>query len=346
MNRHVLAILAVVYALAAATYCNAQTSVTVPVEVIDSTTHIAVQATVELKGPESRSVQTDKDGRASVSLSPGKYQETITAPGYKTVTFPWVIHPNPSDNVTRAGAMLDPVKEPDEVVAAQAQVRPGYTVVAGYAVDNQNQPVAEVRIRLQGKSVEPIETTTNYKGFFVMQVPSPPGTPVVKVPRNPGDYLPGAGDLAATKSGYKTQVHTNIPLASGDDWGVLINMTCGSGTVETDDAPAWLNGTSGTCIGEHACDDIDKTPNHLKAKPDQAAPVSPPRSETESPKSPEKAPVSLGSIIPPGTTITVGYPCPSHLVERLSVAWLASARVRNAAATRDSRTFMVKGFWM
>jgi hypothetical protein len=47
-----------------------------------------------------------------------------------------------------------------------------------------------------------------------------------------------------------------------------------------------LNGTSGTCIGEHACDDIDKTPNHLKAKPDQAAPVSPPRSETESPGAP------------------------------------------------------------
>ena len=307
--KRVLAIFAVVYALVAATYCNAQTSVTVPVQTIDSTTHIAVQATVEFKGPESRSVETDKDGRASVSLSPGKYQETITAPGYKTLSPTVVIHPNASDNI--AGAQLEPVKEPEEVAATNTQIRPGYTVVAGYAVADHNQPVADVRIRLQGKSVEPVEATTNYKGFFVMQVPSPPRTPMVKAPRNPGDYQPGAGDLAAAKSGYMTQVHTNIPLASGDSWGVLINMERGSGTVETDDAPAWLNGTSGTCIGEYACDDIDKTPNHLKAKPDPSrAPLSPSHSETEPPKSPEKVPVSLGSIIPPGTTIKVGFPCP------------------------------------
>src|ERR1039458_5452646 len=106
MNRHVLAILAVVYALVAATYCNAQTSVTVPVEVIDSTTHIAVQATVEFKGTESRSVQTDKDGRASVSFSPGKYQETIAAPGFETLSPTVVIHPNASDNI--GGGWLEP----------------------------------------------------------------------------------------------------------------------------------------------------------------------------------------------------------------------------------------------
>jgi hypothetical protein len=283
MNRHVLAILAVVYALVAATYCNAQTSVTVPVEVIDSTTHIAVQATVEFKGPESRSVQTDKDGRASVSLSPGKYQETITAPGYETLSPTVVIHPNASDNI--GGAWLEPVKQPEELDAANAQIRPGYTVVAGYAVDDHNQPVADVRIRLQGKSVEPTEATTNHRGFFVIEVPSPPGR---QDPNGrPGrDFLPGTADITAQKSGYKTQVHTNILLPDGQSSGLLVRMERGAGTVETDDAPAWLNGTSGTCIGEHACDDIDKTPNHLKAKPDQAAPVSPPRSETESPGAP------------------------------------------------------------
>jgi hypothetical protein len=313
MNRHVLAILAIVYALVVVTLCNAQTSVTVVVEVIDSATHIAIQATVEFKGPESRSVETDKDGRAKVYLSPGEYQEKVTAPGYKPMIYQFTVLPgentlsNGRDPRYPTGAILDPVKEPEEVAAANAQIRPGYTVVAGYAVDDQNQPVADVRIRLQGKSVEPMEATTSYKGFYVIEVPSPPGT---QDPNGrPGrDFLPGTANLTAEKSGYKTEVHTNIPLINGQPSGVLINMTRGSGTVETDDAPAWLNGTSGTCIGEHACDDIDKTPNHLKAKPDQAAPVSPPRSETESPKSPEKAPVSLGSIIPPGTTITVGYP--------------------------------------
>lgn len=302
---------AVALAFFGVTYCNAQTRVTVPVEVIDSTTHIAVRATVEFKGPESRSVETDKDGRASVSLSPGKYQETITAPGYKTLSPTVVIHPNASDNI--GGAWLEPVKQPEELAAANAQIRPGYTVVAGYAVDGQNQPVPDVRIRLQGKSVEPMEATTSYKGFFVIEVPSPPGT---QDPNGrPGrDFLPGTANVTAEKSGYKTEVHTNILLINGQPSGVLINMKRGSGTVETDNAPAWLNGTSGTCIGEHACDDIDKTPNHLKAKPDQAAPASPPRSKTESPRSPEKAPVSLASIIPPGTTIKVGFPCPKQLV--------------------------------
>lgn len=308
MKRHTLAILAVVYALIAVTYCNAQ-SVTVPVQTVDSATHIAVQATVEFKGPESRSVETDKDGRASVSLLPGNYQETITAPGYKTVTFPWVIHRNASDNTTAAGAELDPVKEPEEVAGCSAQARPGYTVVCGYAVDDQNQPVAGVRIHLQGKSVEPMETTTNYKGFFVVQLPSPPGTPDPN--GRPGrDFLPGTANLTGEKSGYKNQVHTNIPLMDDNAWGVLINMKRGSGTVETDDAPAWLNGTSGTCIGEHACDDVDTTPNHLKPKPDDAAPESPHAGSPER----EKAPVSLGSIIPPGAVIKVGYPCPTKTI--------------------------------
>lgn len=163
---------AVALAFFGVTYCNAQTRVTVPVEVIDSTTHIAVRATVEFKGPESRSVETDKDGRASVTLSPGKYQETITAPGYKTLSPTVVIHPNASDNI--GGAWLEPVKQPEELDAASAQIRPGYTVIYGYIVDGRNQPVADVHIRVQGQSVEPMETTTNYKGFFVMQVLSAP----------------------------------------------------------------------------------------------------------------------------------------------------------------------------
>lgn len=251
MKRHALAILAVVYALAAVTCCNAQ-SVTVPVETIDSTTHMAVQATVEFKGPESRSVQTGRDGRASVSLLPGKYQETITAPGYKTATFSSVIHPNASDNGPE-GAMLEPVREPEELAAANAQTRPGYTVVWGYIVDENNRPVADAHVRAQGRSVEPTETATDYKGFYVMSVPSPPETPDPH--GSPNDFNPGTATLTVQKSGYKTQVHTNVLLPDGQSSGLLVKMERGTGTVETDDAPAWMNGTSGNCIGEHACDD-------------------------------------------------------------------------------------------
>ncbi len=290
---------AVALAFFAVTYCNAQTRVTVPVVTTDSATHIAVRATVEFKGPESRSVETDSDGRASVSLSPGRYQETITAPGYKTITFPWVIHPNASDNGP-AGIHLEPEKEPEEIAGCYSQMRPGYTVVCGYAIDDHNQPVADVHIRLQGKSFEPMETTTNYRGFYRMQVPSPPGTPD-PIGRPGRDFNPGTADITAQKSGYKTQVHTNIVLPDGQSSGLLVEMEHGTGTVETDDAPAWLNGTSGTCIGEHACDDIDTTPNHLKPKSGGAAPVSPHLQR-------ESAPVSLRSIIPPGTTIKVGFP--------------------------------------
>ena len=203
-----------------------------------------------------------------------------------------MIHPAVSDNGP-AGAQLEPVKEPEETAAANSQIRPGYTVVYGYAVDDHNQPVADVYVRLQD-SIQTIETTTNYRGFYLMQVPSPPGTPDPN--GRPGrDFLPGTASITAQKSGYKTQVHTNIPLSSDDVGGAYINMTRGTGTVETDDAPAWLNGTGGTCIGEHACDDIDTTPNHLKPKPGDAAPVSPRSGSPE----PEKSPVSLRSMIPP-----------------------------------------------
>lgn len=297
-----VAILAVVCALVAATFCSAQ-SVTVPVVTIDFATQLAVQATVEFKGPESRSVETGKDGRASVSLLPGKYQETITAPGYKTVTFSTAVHPNASDNGTE-GAVLEPVKEPEEIAAANAQSRPGYTVVFGYAIDDHNQPVADVHIRLQGKGVESTETTTNYKGFFVMELPSPPpGKPMNEAPRSPADYLPGTGNLTATKSGYRTQLYTNLPLMNGQPSGLFVKMQRGSGTVETDEEPAWMNGTGGTNVAPGA--------------------VVPPRSEIKSPtlereKTPDErrdAPaVSLGSIIPPNTMIKVGYPCPYQTI--------------------------------
>jgi hypothetical protein len=126
---------------------------------------------------------------------------------------------------------------------------------------------------LQGKEVDPIETTTNHEGFYLMQVPSPPE---VRDPYgSPHDFNPGSADLVAQKSGYKTQAHKNILLPDGESSGLLVKMERGAGIVETDDAPAWLNGTGGNCIGEHACDDVDTTPNHLKPKADSAQPVSP-----------------------------------------------------------------------
>lgn len=78
-----------------------------------------------------------------------------------------------------------------------------------------------------------------------------------------------------TKPGYKTQIHHNVPLIDNSSQGVdLVEMKRGAGTVESDDAPAWMNGTAGTCIGEGACD-FDDTPEHLKVKPEKATPVLP-----------------------------------------------------------------------
>jgi hypothetical protein len=291
-------------------------SVPVYIKVMDAVTHFGFQASVEFNGPETVATGTNKYGRATVHLLPGEYQEKVTAPGYKPMMYQFTVLPGEStvangrDVRYPTGGMLEPIKRPKEMEEANKLIRPGYTVVAGYAVDDHNQPVADVHIHLQGKSVEPVDTTTNYNGFYVMSVPSPPGTAMVPSPRNPGDYLPGTANLTAEKSGYKTQVYTNIPLINGQPSGLFVEMQRGSGTVETDVPPAWLNGTGGTCIGEHACDDIDTTPNHLKPKPDREAPVPP---HAGSPKR-EKAPVSLGSIIPPDTEITVGTSCPTPIV--------------------------------
>jgi hypothetical protein len=302
MKRHVLAILAVVYALVAATLCSAQ-NVPVYIRVMDTVTHFGVQAKVKFKGPETLATETDRSGKATINLPPGEYQEEVTAAGYKPMIYEFTLLPgenalaNGRDPHYPTGAMLDPIRPPEEIEEADKLIRPGYTLVDSYAVDEEGQPVADVHVHLQGKSTETVDATTNARGFFAILVPTPPAAtpPVIAGTEN----LPATADVVAEKPGYKTQVHTNIPLMDGSVSSVSLDMVRGSGTIKSDDAPGWLNGTAGTCIGEHACEDVDKTPSHLKAKPDSPGPSGP---------STRKAPVTPGNISLP-STIIVGKTC-------------------------------------
>lgn len=243
------------------------------ITVRDARTDYAVRAKIEIQGAKSLTTETDENGSLKLSLPTGDdYLIQISAPGYKTMIWDALII-RPGDNAS--GAMLSPIKEPEKpplLKSLEAQLRPGYTLVDGLAVNELGQPVAEVRVTLQGNGIQTVETTTDNKGYFGFLVPTPPGTP--PSPEDP-DGLPGTGEVIMEKPGYKTQIHHNVPLFDNSNSGVtLVEMKRGSGIDECDDAPAWMNGTVGTCIGEGACD-FDKTPEHLKVKPEKANPVPP-----------------------------------------------------------------------
>lgn len=267
MRGHRCFVVCLLFGLAAS--CLYGQGVPVYVRVMDVATHFAVQAKVEFKGPETLITETDKYGRASVHLSPGQYQERVTAPGYKPMIYQFTVVPgentlaNGRDPRYPTGAMLNRIKQPEEIEEADKLIRPGYTLFTSYAVGEGGQPVGDVHVRIYGKSIEATDATTNARGFFAISVPTPPATtpPVIADTEN----LPATADLIAEKPGYKTQVHMNIPLMGGGVNGVFLEMVRGSGTVKSDDAPAWLDGTSGTCIGEHACEDVEKTQGHLMA---------------------------------------------------------------------------------
>ncbi len=260
---------------------------TVPftIEVRDSDTHYAVQAKVKLEGPKSISTETDKTGKLSVALPPGSYEEEISAAGYQTLK-----GPTPPYGSRAVMVLIVPQQRPPELASLDSQVRPGYTLLYGYAVDQDGQPLENVPIRMQGESIETATTTTNARGFFSVMLPTPPETP------DPVDHMPipGTADLTAEKLGYKTQLHSNIPLGKG--WaGMFLDMKRGSGTVQTDETPAWME------HGKSVPGDEDDSP---QATSEQTRPAEA-QGNPKSPGSPVIGTISL----PP--TIVVGTGCPT-----------------------------------
>lgn len=188
----------------------------------DGATDFAIRARVALKGPKSIAAETDDTGSLRIALPLGEYQVELSAAGYQPMTFPQSIAPG--DN--RAGQiMLDPEQPPEELRSIDAQLKPGFTLLFGYAVDERGQPVAGVHILVEKAK---LETSTNARGFFSLAVPSPPAT-------NPD--LPTTDTVVAARPGYKTVIHRDVVLVSGNPAGFFLDMKRGTGEHEVDDEP-------------------------------------------------------------------------------------------------------------
>lgn len=258
---------------------NAQT-VPYTFKVRDSRTGYAVQAKIQLAGPTSVSAETDKTGKLTVALAPGKYEITVDAPGYDPMK--WSTTISPRNNLT-TNPQLVPKKQPPELASLDSQVRPGYTLLYGYAVDPDGQPLQDVHIRLQGDSIDTVNTETNARGFFLIVGTTPPQT------IDPEDHLPvpGTANLTAEKSGYRTQMHTNITLTGG--WGgMLLDMERGSGTEQTDETPSPMRHGAGTVPG----DENDYSPEQQTTVSEQGQRI------------------AMGGSLDLPATIVVGIKCP------------------------------------
>jgi hypothetical protein len=188
----------------------------------DGATDFAIRAKVGLKGPKSITAETGASGSLTIALPLGEYQVELSAAGYKPMTFPQSIVPG--DN--RAGQiMLDPDQPPEELRSIDAQLKPAFTLLFGYAVDERGQPVAGVHVLVEKAN---LETTTNARGFFSLSVPSPPAT-------NPD--LPPTDTVVAARPGYKTVIHRDVALVSGNPAGFFLDMKRGTGEHEVDEEP-------------------------------------------------------------------------------------------------------------
>jgi hypothetical protein len=188
----------------------------------DGATDFAIRAKVGLKGPKSITAQTDASGSLTIALPLGEYQVELSAAGYKPMTFPQsiVAGDNPTGQI-----MLDPDQPPEELRSIDAQLKPAFTLLFGYAVDQHGRPVAGVHILVEKAN---LETTTNARGFFSLSVPSPPSS-------NPD--LPATDTVVAARAGYKTVIHRDVSLVSGNPAGFFLDMKSGTGLHEVDDEP-------------------------------------------------------------------------------------------------------------
>lgn len=191
----------------------------------DSYTHYAVHAKILLEGPESLSMQTDESGDLKVALPAGNYQMEISAVGYRVMTTHYPVGPGKASSI---GIMLDAVAPPPEERLFDSSLRSGFSLLHGYATNEQGQPVAGVHVRLQCQGGE---ATTNKRGYFQLSVPTPPD-----IARD----LAGIDTLIAQKPGYKTIIHENFFIAGEDGGGFLLDMKKGAGVLKFDDTHVLL----------------------------------------------------------------------------------------------------------
>lgn len=200
---------------------------TLHIVIRDADTHYAVHAQVSLEGPESASFAADDTGNIQASLPAGQYRVEITANGYKPMRTRTAVQ---SGTTSSIGIMLDPVTPPQEEQSLQSSLEPGLTILHGYAVNDEGQPVQGVSVRLLHSGTH---TITNDRGYYEISVSTPPET---------ARDIPGTDTLIAQKQGYKTVIHRNIVIAGEDGGGIFLDMEKGKGVTEFDDTHIQMKG--------------------------------------------------------------------------------------------------------
>ena len=190
------------------------------ITVNDAFTHYAVPAFVKGAGPELFSVYTDEAGRLNRELAPGEYRIEVSAPGYKDLKSRATIE---AGKTNFWGFMLTPLDPPEEEKLVPSRLRPGFTLIHSYAIDDRGQPVGGVRVHLEKAGTA---TVTDRRGYYWMSAPTPPEA---------APDVPGIDTLIAEKRGYKTIVHRNIPIGGDDAGGYFLEMERGTGKREFDD---------------------------------------------------------------------------------------------------------------
>jgi hypothetical protein len=188
----------------------------------DGATDYALRAKVAFHGPKTISAETDDSGSLTIRLPLGEYEIDLSAAGYKPMTFPQSVVAG--DN-SAGQIMLDPEQPPEELRSIDPQLKPGFTLLAGYAVNERGKPVAGVHVHVQNAK---LEVATNDRGFFSLSVPTPPEV-------KPG--TPATDTVIAAKPGYETVIKRDVPMISGQPAGFFLDMKKGSGQHEVDEEP-------------------------------------------------------------------------------------------------------------
>jgi len=191
---------------------------TLNVAVRDVDTGYAVNATVSFEGPQILSMQTGKCGTLSVQLQTGEYNITVSALAYKTLK----THTGVTSGENLPGTvMLDPNTPPDDLqpVRLAAEIRPGFTLLHGYIVDDCGRPLAGVSVRVKNGK---IGTETDAKGHYYLSMPTPAA---------PSRDEWGVDTITYSKTGYQTVIIENMSVGGDDLWSVPFSLQKGSGVI-------------------------------------------------------------------------------------------------------------------
>jgi hypothetical protein len=203
--------------LVVATLCYSDVG-TLHIAVRDADTGYAVNATVGFEGPQTLSMQTSQCGALSVQLQTGEYNITVSALGYKTLKS----HTGVTLGKNLPGTvMLDPNSPPDDLQPARlaAEIRPGFTLLHGFIVDDCGRPIAGVNVRVKDGKVG---TETDAKGHFSLYIPTPAA---------PSRDEWGVDTIIYSKPDYQTLIVENMRIGGDDLWSVPFSLQKGSGVI-------------------------------------------------------------------------------------------------------------------